>query len=58
MTVAVLTPDFLAWCDVRGMTYSDSPPVLWGLVTLYDHEREVGLWPDDPRAANSHSEPD
>jgi len=45
VTVAVITLDFLAWIEARGLTYSDSPPVLWGLIVLYHHEREIGLWP-------------
>jgi hypothetical protein len=26
------------------MIESESPPVLWGQIALYEHEREVGMW--------------
>jgi hypothetical protein len=47
MSAAVITRDFLDWLATRGMAESDSPPVLWAQIVLYDREREIGMWPSE-----------
>jgi hypothetical protein len=53
MSVFVPTLDFFAWCEARDLDPPVSFPVAWGMLAIYDHEREEGIWPSGSSAAPS-----
>jgi hypothetical protein len=56
MSVFVPTLDFFAWCEARDLDPPVSFPVAWGMLAIYDHEREEGIWPSGSSAGAGVSE--